>query len=157
MLKFFDANQNEVHLDFKKNAFSITPGHVLVICRYKNYWLLTKHAERGLEFPGGKVEKGESVEEAGVREVLEETGGIAIIRDYLGEYHVYDKNKPFVKAIVFAEIGHLEQRDSYFETNGPALVEGDLILRLQDDEFSFIMKDEVVKAALCKAKEKSLY
>ncbi|RST76582.1 nucleoside triphosphatase YtkD [Siminovitchia acidinfaciens] len=157
MLKFFDVNQNEVHLAFKKNAFSIMPGHVLVICRYKNQWLLTKHAERGLEFPGGKVEKGESMEEAAIREVLEETGGIAEVKDYLGEYKVFDPKNPFVKAILFAEVIQLEKKDTYFETNGPALLDGDLICRLHDDDFSFIMKDEVVAAALHKAMEMNLY
>lgn len=158
MFKFIDQNKNEVHLVFEKNAFSVTPAHVLVICRYNNEWLLTKHAKRGLEFPGGKVEEGETVEEAGIREVLEETGGVASIKDYLGEYKVHDsKAGSFVKAILFAEIVEMENKNHYFETDGPVLLKGDLLSCLQSNDFSFIMKDEVVSAALVEAKQKELY
>ncbi|MBD8007367.1 RNA deprotection pyrophosphohydrolase [Bacillus norwichensis] len=156
MFKFVDKNQNEVHLVFAINAFPIKPAHVLVICKYKDKWLLTKHAARGLEFPGGKVEKGETVEEAGIREVLEETGGNAVIKDYLGEYKVHDPKGAFVKAVLVAEVHHLEKKDHYFETDGPVLIEGDLVSRLNEDGFSFIMQDEVVKAALNKVQEKAL-
>ncbi|MAI09084.1 MAG: hypothetical protein CMA08_00660 [Euryarchaeota archaeon] len=36
--------------------------------------LLVRHPERGWEFPGGRIEEGESPEEAMHRELLEETG-----------------------------------------------------------------------------------
>ena len=36
--------------------------------------MLVRHPERGWEFPGGRVEPGESPEEAMHRELLEETG-----------------------------------------------------------------------------------
>ncbi len=55
----------------------------MVICQYEKGWLLTNHKTRGFEFPGGKVEQGESLEEAARREVYEETGAI------LGELHKY--------------------------------------------------------------------
>ncbi|MDQ7862293.1 NUDIX domain-containing protein [Peribacillus frigoritolerans] len=47
-----------------------------VLSRYKGRWVLTKHRERGFEFPGGKREAGESIEETAIREVYEETGGL---------------------------------------------------------------------------------
>ena len=47
---------------------------MFVICRFYQQWLLTKHKIRGWEFPGGKKEEGETLEEAAIREVEEETG-----------------------------------------------------------------------------------
>ena len=41
----------------------------LVICRFFDQWLLTRHKERGWEFPGGKREPGETLEVAAFREV----------------------------------------------------------------------------------------
>ena len=76
MLTFLDYYQNEVKLSFLDHPFSASPKHVWVICSYQNKWLLTKHKERGYEFPGGKVEPGETPEEAAIREVKEETGGL---------------------------------------------------------------------------------
>src|SRR5699024_12008245 len=51
-------------ISFTDHPFSKTPKHVLVICRYHDHWLLTNHKSRGYEFPGGKVEKGETAEQA---------------------------------------------------------------------------------------------
>ena len=48
--------------------------HVLVVLKYKDKWLLTQHSNRGIEFPGGKAEEGETIEEAAIRETIEETG-----------------------------------------------------------------------------------
>ena len=73
MKTFYDYYQNPVKLSFEDHPFSKSPKHVWVICRYKNQWLLTRHKDRGLEFPGGKVEKGETDIDCIVREVYEET------------------------------------------------------------------------------------
>lgn len=61
MLTFRDFYHNEIRLSFLDHPFSKEPKHVWVICRFKGKWLLTKHKDRGLEFPGGKVEEGESL------------------------------------------------------------------------------------------------
>ena len=48
--------------------------HVLVVLKHNGKWLLTRHSVRGVEFPGGKAEDGETIEEAVIRETIEETG-----------------------------------------------------------------------------------
>lgn len=151
---FQDAQQHSVLLSFTRHAFLQQPKHVLAICTKGDQWILTRHPERGLEFPGGKMEEGETAEEAALREIYEETGGRAVITDYLGEYLVQDDRGPFVKAIVHAEVLQLEQRESYMETNGPAVIEGDLSAMLGGEEFSFIMKDQVVPLAIHEWKNK---
>jgi 8-oxo-dGTP diphosphatase len=74
MKTFLDKNGNKVELSFSEHAFDEPARHVLVICQYEGEWLLTKHKMRGFEFPGGKMEAGESLEDTAYREVYEETG-----------------------------------------------------------------------------------
>src|SRR5699024_4797011 len=88
MYIFTDYYKNKVKFSFSNHPFSKEPKHVWVICHYEDKWLLTSHKDRGLEFPGGKVERGETAEEAAVREVKEETGGIVGRLSYIGQYLV---------------------------------------------------------------------
>ncbi|HLU21585.1 MAG TPA: nucleoside triphosphatase YtkD [Bacillaceae bacterium] len=149
MIEFFDINGNKVMLCFERDAFPLRAWHVLVLCRYQGNWLLTKHKERGLEFPGGKLEQKESVEDAAFREVYEETGGIVKNIYYIGEYYVNDeKNGPFVKAICFADIEKLESKKDYLETSGPIIKSNNLKNELKNSEYSFIMKDKIVELSL---------
>lgn len=43
---------------------------------YKNQLVLARNLKRGIEIAGGHVEPGETVEQAGIREIKEETGAI---------------------------------------------------------------------------------
>jgi 8-oxo-dGTP diphosphatase len=147
MEQFIDANGLKVELAFQKHFFGQESHHVLVICRYHDKWLLTQHKKRGLEFPGGKREKGESLEEAAIRETFEETGGVIKEPVFVGEYKVYDQ-PPFVKTIFFAEAEELVGKEDYLETYGCKLWEGELADMQTHPEFSFIMKDKVVESAL---------
>ncbi|PKK86394.1 MAG: hypothetical protein CVT48_01235 [Thermoplasmata archaeon HGW-Thermoplasmata-1] len=47
---------------------------VVVILNEKGEFMLLKHRKRGWEFPGGKLEEGETPEKCAIREILEETG-----------------------------------------------------------------------------------
>lgn len=154
MEKFTDANGATVTLAFKENAFQESPKHVLVICRYKDEWLLTRHSGRGLEFPGGKVENGETLEEAARREVMEETGGELKSLESVGEYKVEADQGSFTKRIFYGEAARIIRQEDYLETAGPALVSGDLLTERMKDEYSFIMKDDVVKRSLEFLREK---
>lgn len=149
MESFFDYYGGTVRLSFEKGKFTIEPKHVLVICRMGKHWLLTKHKVRGLEFPGGKVESGESLEQAAIREVKEETGAALAHIEQIGEYEVTANSDSFVKAVFYGEVMELNKKAHYFETDGPALIEEDQLLpQLNNQEFSYIMKDQVIKRSL---------
>ena len=147
MEKFIDLNGYEVHLELGSSEFPMDPKHVLVIARHQGTWLLTEHKVRGLEFPGGKAEEGETVEQAAERELYEETGAKVLSLTRIGTYMV-KQNPPFAKAIFFAEIDFLEGKNDYLETAGPRLWNGDFETVKEDGRFSFVMKDDVISAAL---------
>lgn len=145
---FRDYYNNQVKLSFADHPYSEHPKHVWVICKFKNDWLLTNHKDRGYEFPGGKVEKGETAEEAAIREVMEETGGTVEKMTYIGQYLVAGKAETIIKNVYFATIKELKQQHTYYETQGPVLLNS-----IPDDvkhnpQYSFIMKDDVLPCCL---------
>lgn len=145
---FTDYYKNTVNLSFADHPFSDEPKHVLVITRYNNRWLLTRHKTRGLEFPGGKVEEHENAEAAAIREVEEETGGVVSDITYIGQYFVDGKREQIVKNVYYAEIERLIDKADYFETNGPMLIEKLPKEMKYDHRYSFIMKDAIVKKCI---------
>jgi len=153
MFIFQDYYGNDVCLSFTDHPFAKTPDHVWVVCRYQERWLLTDHRERGLEFPGGKIEIGETAEQAAIREVFEETGGVVDELTYIGQYKV---GEALVKNIYFAEIKALQPRINYLETNGPVLLDELPLDLLENDRFSFIMKDQVLVYTFAEIKRRSL-
>lgn len=146
-MQYQDLNGYLCELSFENNSFPLESRHVLVICRYNGKWVLTRHNERGLEFPGGKVEAGESLQEAAKREVYEETGAHLKELEWFAEYVVYSE-KPFCKT-VFA--GAVERVDKIplLETEGIVLREE---LEL-DGKFSFLMKDAGMMKIIEKVKQ----
>lgn len=150
MHTFTDYYQNEVHFSYKDHPFSERPRHVFVICMYKGDWLLTKHKERGLEFPGGKVEDNETVKQGAIREVWEETGGKVSTLIYIGQYLVKGKKERIIKNVYYAEIDSLIERQDYYETHGPVLLKKIPENLPNNNAYSFLMKDKVLTYSLQK-------
>lgn len=155
MNTFRDYYNNEVKLTFEDHYFSKEPKHVWVICNYKKRWLLTNHKDRGMEFPGGKVEEGETAEQAAIREVKEETGGVVGQLSYVGQYYVAGKGGNVIKNVYYATINELVDQPTYFETLGPVLLEKVPNNVRSNVKYSFIMKDDVL--TLCMKKIKKAY
>ncbi|MGY4689146.1 RNA deprotection pyrophosphohydrolase [Salibacterium sp. K-3] len=151
---FRDYYNNEVELAFDASPFSSRPGHVWVICRFQKQWLLTRHPRRGLEFPGGKVEAGETAEQAAEREVWEETGGIVEHITQIGQYKVKGRAETIVKNVYFADVHKIEGKSDYMETMGPVRIR--YLPRNPGGNYSFIMKDDVLPKALQQIKERKL-
>ena len=141
---FRDYYNNKVKLSFKDHPFSNCPKHVLIICKYNNKWLLTSHKERGFEFPGGKVELGETAKQAAIREVMEETGGHIATINYVAQYFVSGKRDIVIKNVYFATIHKLSKQDTYYETDGPVLMDTIPGNVRYNSLYSFIMKDDVL-------------
>ncbi|MFT8319791.1 MAG: RNA deprotection pyrophosphohydrolase [Bacillus sp. (in: firmicutes)] len=150
---FYDFYGSKVRFSFQKEEFSTSAEHVLVICFMEGKWLLTQHKKRGLEFPGGKVESGESIETAARREVYEETGAIITKVHWVAQYQVHLENTCFLKAVYFAMVNQLTKKEDYLETNGPILIEDSILEQRCNDRFSFIMKDNVMKKCLNRIKQ----
>jgi 8-oxo-dGTP diphosphatase len=61
---------------------------------------------------------------------------------------VTDPKGPFVKAIFCGSVIRMDKTNTYFETNGPVVVEGDILTLRFGEEYSFIMKDIVVEECI---------
>lgn len=153
MKTFKDYYNNKVRLSFEDHPFSKHPKHVWVICRYNQQWLLTRHKDRGIEFPGGKVEAGENAEEAAIREVKEETGATIEKLCYIGQYYVEGKGGEIIKNVYYATIDTVEKQDTYYETEGPVLLDKLPEKMRKKADYSFMMKDDVLPASLKKIEQ----
>lgn len=117
MMQFQDVGGTKVTLSFEENAFTKPAEHVLVIVHKNHHFLLTEHKDRGFEFPGGKVEHGESLEQAAIREVFEETGVRISEPQFYAEYCV-EAETPFVKRVFLAACEQEVPFQAAHETKG---------------------------------------
>lgn len=152
---FQDINGHTVRYTTELNLFSSCPEHVLVIIHSESGWIFTKHKKRGLEFPGGKKEKDETIEQAAIREVYEETGAHIQELNYIGQYKVEDGHDSFVKNVYFAKTDSIEKKTDYLETAGPVIM-SELPADFSENQFSFIMRDQVIQLSLKQIKQLNL-
>ncbi|CDR58928.1 phosphohydrolase [Staphylococcus argenteus] len=142
-VKFRDKDNRQVNLTFKKDNEVADGNHVLAIPTFKNQLLFTKHNIRGIEFPGGKREHGESSIEAVTRELYEETGAKVKNIHYIAQYTIDIHEKTdFVKDVYFIEVESLVNKKDYLETAGPVLFKciNDIELTHQ----SFLLQDSTI-------------
>ena len=136
---FKDLQGAHVELTFGKNRLGMEARHVLVVLKHEGKWLLTRHIVRGIEFPGGKAEEGETVEEAAIRETIEETGVTIKNLTRFAEY-VVSSDVPFCKAVFTANISSIDENPQLFETYGAIWLTNEELTACE--ELSFHMKDE---------------
>jgi 8-oxo-dGTP diphosphatase len=148
MIEFMDISGKKVELCFERHCFEEQAQHVLIMCEEDRGWVLTNHKKRGWEFPGGKRESGETLEEAAHREVYEETGAILASLRKIGEYRVSGEGESFVKAVFWGKVGKMENKVDYMETNGPVIAGSGLLTERFQPHYSFIMKDKTVEACI---------
>lgn len=139
MYRYQDEFRNQVTISLK--AQTKEADDCLVIPVYQGKFLFTMHKTRGIEFPGGKSEHGETTLMAAHRELLEETGARAEELYFVADYLVEGKERTFTKRVFCAEIATLEERTNYLETNGPLLLGGELQKLIRQPEYSFFMRD----------------
>ena len=145
MISFYDLNGYRVELSFEKGSFFIEPQHVLVLAQKEHKWLLTNHPKRGIEFPGGKKEVYETIEEAAIRETLEETNVAVDHLKWFAEYVVYDV-KPFCKTVFLAEVKDIHTEAVSCETDGAVWLTSEELKNCPN--LSFHMKDKGMEAIL---------
>jgi len=112
--------------------------HVLVVIKHEGKWLVTRHTIRGIEFPGGKAENGETIVDAAIRETIEETGVTVTDLVKFAEYVVVS-NLTFCKAVFTGKVSRIEENPQLFETEGALWLTDEELANC--DELSFHMKD----------------
>ena len=149
MYAFLDDFGLPVTLTFDEREYrQCQAKHVLVFPFWQGKLLFTRHRERGIELPGGKIEPQESSIAAAIRETFEETGATLDGIERIGQYTVNGElrkdiyvarvlscqpvptGKDVVEAVQFEQI--------------PTQVKG-------DPRFSRLLYDEVYPLALKRA------
>lgn len=118
--------------------------YVVIAAREKGKWVFVRHMERNSwELPAGHIEKGESADQAALRELNEETGTVRSSLNYLCDYQVSVSGKSESGRLYGADI--LERKQA---------LEHEIVeLRLDTDLPSLLTYPEVQTVLFQHAKE----
>ncbi|HLR19936.1 MAG TPA: nucleoside triphosphatase YtkD [Staphylococcus sp.] len=146
-MKFKDRENDDVFLSYKSDGDKADGDHVLVIPTYQNQLLFTNHKVRGIEFPGGKKEVGESSEAAAERELFEETGATVEQRHYIAQYRVERKSgSSFTKDVFMVVVKNVVQQNDYLETDGPTFYSS--VADIPEKRISYLLQDAAILRCL---------
>lgn len=149
MERYMDIHGSPLYLTFNPAEFK-KPGHVLIVPYYKGELLFIRHKERGIELPGGKIEKGETPLAAAVREVYEEAGASLREIHLIGQYILPNYKPELVKNIYVAEVEELIPHPTDTDSLGPVQFHPTPTDVKEDERFSDYMKDAVYPRLLQK-------
>lgn len=83
-------------------------AYAVIAARYRDQWVFCRHKARDTwEIPGGHRESGESIEDAALRELQEETGAVRSDLHYIGTYGVTKNGETDYGALFLAQISEL--------------------------------------------------
>lgn len=139
-----DQFNNQIEMHYKNSTDKANGEHVLIIPFYQDEFVLTRHKKRGIEFPGGKIEAGETSEAAAERELFEETGALIQQLQYIAQYTVYypTGERWFTKDVFAAKVKSIQRKEDYLETAGPVMCRN--LNDIADKDKSFLLTDEVI-------------
>ncbi|MBE3553844.1 MAG: NUDIX domain-containing protein [Thermicanus sp.] len=142
MERYEDLQGSPLFLTFTPSEFR-KPGHVLILPYYKGNLLFIRHRIRGIEFPGGKIEQGETPMAAAVREVYEEAGASLREIHLIGQYILPAYRPELIKSIYVATVEVLLPLPGMTDSLGPIQFDPLPLDVKEDPRFSPYMKDAV--------------
>lgn len=97
-IEFFSGKEEDEH-DYT---------YAIILAKFRGKWIFVRHKDRlSWELPAGHVEKGESVNEAAIRELTEETGAVSFDLFPLTSYKGWREGKPVYGKLFTADIQEL--------------------------------------------------
>lgn len=99
------VTSNPLTLKFYQSATDSFLLYAVIIAKYQDQWVFCKHKKRTtLEIPGGRREKGETIEQTARRELYEETGASIYTLKQLTPYSVIEKGVESFGMLYYAKI-----------------------------------------------------
>jgi 8-oxo-dGTP diphosphatase len=130
-----------------------TASHVLIFPFYEGKLLFTRHRQRGIELPGGKVEPGETSLGAAVRETYEETGYSLFSIERIGQYVI---NHSMIKDIYLALVDRKVGDPTGADVSGAILMDPIPKHVKGNPQYSRFLHDDVYPMTLAHIQQKGI-